>query len=1053
MTGVTLDADTKLIGAKVRFASGTNNIDGSTIDDGFFQVGIGVYNGVDANVDTVNGVVVNVKNAVIGSSGSTYAGWVGTGYYDTDAEKAAAMTNAKYVLNIENSVAEFGYLHVSNDGELNVTGNAATKVKYNNSEYSFRAGDFIINGVATFDATDVLAFYTKVSCDNGTDKPGTLNIVNGTEYEVEPHNGGTTGNTLTLYKTGVVNVEDATLYVGDATNIAADAVLNIGGTVTAIGTVTNNGTINLTKSNAALTAADGLTVKSGVEDYKVVYENGSYKLIAMVYVAQINGGTKYESLAAALAAAKTGDTIDLLGNSLTDVSGFSLNGITLKNGSITFQKGARIGVGGDVVLDNVDLTFDMEGTSGYSNVAIYVGNGKTASLTLKNESNILIKNPGYTAVYNDSADAYPLNIDNSTLTIEGKGSQTGINSANITLTNGAKLNTSNTGIAVNSGSVNVDGTSAVTVNGTSSHGITNVVLTVAAGGVVDVDDCAYLGLNIQSGSSIAEGAKVTVDNCGTGGNYVGISARIQGTVTGYENILVEDQKIVATAGANGNAFTSLEAALEAANDGETVTLLADISASEIITIDKGITLDGGNFTITSTAGRAINIDTTAEVTIKNLTIVGGTGCQRGINIINQAGTTNLDNVTISGISHYAVHVATAAGAVKVNINESELTGYAALAIYGAGTTATVTDSKLVGINPYEDNGSNGFATIVVSGTNATLTVTGGSVTAEATEGKAPQAVIGANAGTEGIEVVLDTDLITKGTATFASFEPDGNTVSVRSEYADELNAEGWATEASATDGLVTIKGIAVAKVGDTYYTTFDAALSAVATSESKTLTMLADAEVEMLVLKPGVKLDLNGNVLTVEMAIVSFGDIVDSADGVGGIKISNDPTVASTSLQAANSYMPIYDGECYRFYSYTVALAAKSEIAGDTAKDKAQFGIRLTFTNADAYTALANNGSDFEIAMNIDWGTGSVRHVFSADSVKTYAEKAATQSVDGGTVTTALVVTVSGLQTLGVGTEVSATAAIESTTGMTADMAEVSVTVQQSTTETTQTVE
>ena len=283
MNGVTMSAATELLGAKVRFASGTNNLVGSTIDDGYFQVGIGAYEGVDENVDTDNGVIVNVSdNANVGASGVTYAGWIGTGFYDSEEDKAAAMTEGvKYVLNINNSIAEFGYFHVSNDGELNVNGNAANKVNYNSSSYTFYAGDFIINGTAKFEATDVLASYTKVSCDNGTDNPGTLNIIN-TEYEAERHNGAVAGINFDVRKTGVVNVQgaDTELYLNEYTSIAKDAKFNVkeNANVTALGTITNNGTINVeagtmttgtaqiaaidNKSTGAITVAQGSTLKA-----------------------------------------------------------------------------------------------------------------------------------------------------------------------------------------------------------------------------------------------------------------------------------------------------------------------------------------------------------------------------------------------------------------------------------------------------------------------------------------------------------------------------------------------------------------------------------------------------------------------------------------------------------------------------------------------------------------------------------------------------------------------------------------------------------------------
>ena len=312
MNGVSLNADTRLLGAKVRFAKGTNNIDGSVINDGFFQVGIGAYNGVDANVDTENGVVVNVKNnATVGSNGDTYAGWVGTGFYDTDAEKAAAMTAAKYVLNIDSSVAEFGYIHVSNDGILNVNGVPANKAHYNNSDYAFYAGELIINGEASFTATDVLALYTKVSCDNGTAVPGTLNINAGTEYEAELHNGATAGENMSIRKTGVVNVaEGGILLASDDTKIAADAKLNIAGAVTAKGKVDNSGAINITSTAATFTAVENVAVNSQVADYKVAYANGVYTIVPMVYIVKV-GDKQFETFEEALNVVENGQTIEL----------------------------------------------------------------------------------------------------------------------------------------------------------------------------------------------------------------------------------------------------------------------------------------------------------------------------------------------------------------------------------------------------------------------------------------------------------------------------------------------------------------------------------------------------------------------------------------------------------------------------------------------------------------------------------------------------------------------------------------------------------------------
>ena len=435
MNGVSLDADTKLYGAKVRFASGTNNIDGSVIDDGFFQVGIGAYNGVDANVDTVNGVVVNVKNAVIGSSGSTYAGWIGTGFYDTDAEKAAAMTDAKYVLNIENSIANFGYLHVSNDGELNVKGNADTKEWYNNSDYSFYAGDFIINGTATFDATDVLALYTKVSCDNGTTAPGTLNVVNGTYYEAERHNGAIGGTNFILYKTGVANVAaGAELYIGEYTTIAADAKLNVGGTVTALGDITNNGTITLTALGATITTPEAPEVIvdiPDIDDVVVKYENGAYKVVAAgVKVVSAIGTEYYETLAEAIAEAKDGDVITLLADCGETVMINKSNvAVTIDGAGKTFTGTIKINVGQNVTIKNVNFVHSGDAiknegspTGKNYNTTLLVegctftgdGNGSSVAIRTIHPTSVIVKNSSGTGLH-----SFMQNSGGQSVTIDG----------------------------------------------------------------------------------------------------------------------------------------------------------------------------------------------------------------------------------------------------------------------------------------------------------------------------------------------------------------------------------------------------------------------------------------------------------------------------------------------------------------------------------------------------------------------------------------------------------------------------------------------------------
>ena len=73
------------------------------------------------------------------------------------------------------------------------------------------------------------------------------------------------------------------------------------------------GEITLASADAALTAAKDLNVVTSVADAKVVYENGTYMVKLLQYVAQI-GETKYDDLSDALAAAKSGETVQVIAN-------------------------------------------------------------------------------------------------------------------------------------------------------------------------------------------------------------------------------------------------------------------------------------------------------------------------------------------------------------------------------------------------------------------------------------------------------------------------------------------------------------------------------------------------------------------------------------------------------------------------------------------------------------------------------------------------------------------------------------------------------------------
>lgn len=163
----------------------------------------------------------------------------------------------------------------------------------------------------------------------------------------------------------------------------------------------------------------------------------------------------------------------------------------------------------------------------------------------------------------------------------------------------------------------------------------------------------------------------------------------------------------------------------AAENTTVVNLGGDIEMSEILTINKNITLNGNGHTLTSSAGRAINVDVNAtDVTIKNL-VINSTG-ERAINIINSKKTVAIDNVTAT-TTNYAVMVATSAPEVTLSISNSNLTGLNVVNIAGESSQVTITNTNLT-CDDQNNVEAYGAISIHNTGANSTVTMNSGKIT-------------------------------------------------------------------------------------------------------------------------------------------------------------------------------------------------------------------------------------------------------------------------------------------------------------------------------------
>ncbi len=150
------------------------------------------------------------------------------------------------------------------------------------------------------------------------------------------------------------------------------------------------------------------------------------------------------------------------------------------------------------------------------------------------------------------------------------------------------------------------------------------------------------------------------------------NATLNGEVTKVEGsgpVYVKDNEDSTAVAINNNTnklYTDLKAAIDAAQSGDTVTLLKHVNVvkdgvqntSGILKITKDITLDGNSKKITVTGDgtntpSVINIEENANVTIKNLTIDSDKKAKHGLNLYN-AGKVTVENVTIQNGTGYGI---------------------------------------------------------------------------------------------------------------------------------------------------------------------------------------------------------------------------------------------------------------------------------------------------------------------------------------------------------------------------------------------------------------
>lgn len=752
---------------------------------------------------------------------------------------------------------------------------------------------------------------------------GTLHLLGGTvnsanSFAIENWNnayikGGTVNGTVStwVYSTGAafskleisggtVNGNVASVNYDNAADKQARVYVT-GGTVTGtLGTYTyNNGLVAMDETAKATIEVTGGTFSKDPTQYVVensaITENddGTFG-VAKAYLAKI-GDTEYYTMDEAFHAVKAGETIVMLRDYTTnkvqnsgdesftiDLGGhtwtanivdtasaaFEINysdvTLTVKNGKVVSSQLAGLipsAMGGTIKYDNSTLVFEgVEMTAnGHSGIETN-GSNTNDTVTLRNST---LNVPNGFGIYFPSSGT--LTIDNSVINAKTMGVQVCAGSLNISGADTA-ITVSGDGIAKteNDGAIE-DGAAISIVERTGYKGLDEIKVEggkfTAKGDNAAVK--AYKWEN-QTASAFDNSKNVVAISGGTFSSAVDKSLCADGFIpTKNEDGTygVKEGKYVAEIGSQG--YESLTEAVAAAEDGQTVTLLAD--AAEDVVISKSITLDLGGKTLTNTnAGKATISVTGGTVTVKNGNVMGGTGYYN-IEVTKEGSNANL---TLTDVT-----------ATAGNTGSSMIDNYGTLTItsgtYTGGLNVVKSEEGSVlnisGGTFTLEYATNGYTGVIFA--YGDTTISGGEFIQNLTttgRWNHPQVILtGVVEGYTAITKVTGGHFVNKmsgesifrgvGKATSDNFKVSGGTFN--KSISESFCADGFIPTKNA-DGTYGVKeGQYVAKVGSTKYETLADAIRLAA--KGRTVTLLADvADCGSLTISKNITLDGGGHTIS-----------------------------------------------------------------------------------------------------------------------------------------------------------------------------------------------
>ena len=500
-------------------------------------------------------------------------------------------------------------------------------------------GDLFLNG-GTLNSTDS---YAIEDWHRATIKGGTVNGA----VSAWTYSGGLNSN-LSI-SGGTVNGDVISVNYGSAEGKVAKVGIAGGAVNGKLGTYTYNNGLTATADAAKATIEiTGGTFSSDPTEYVVEdsainkNDDGTFG-VAKAYLAKV-GETSYYTMDEAFKAQTTsGEAITLLRdyttggtfNSGSDARVVDLNGhtwtctgtdassaafeinyanasLTVKNGKVVSSQHVGLipsAMGGTIKYDNSTLTFDGVEASTTATSGIETnGNNTNDTVILKNST---LNVPNGFGIYFPSSGT--LTIDNSTINAKTMGAQVCSGSLNVNAGSAITVSGDSVAKTENDGAIQ-DGAAISVVNRPGYKGLGKVAIT--GGTFTAKDDNAALKAYTWDSSTKQESA---FDNSAntvvvSGGTF---SAKVptEYCAEGLTCIKNSDGTygVAAAAQIGDKNYASIQSAIDAANKGDTVKLLADAAEDVTVAEGKNLTLDLNGFTLTNVKGHTITNNGTLTI--------------------------------------------------------------------------------------------------------------------------------------------------------------------------------------------------------------------------------------------------------------------------------------------------------------------------------------------------------------------------------------------------------------------------------------------------------